>query len=65
METTHQDFISEYEITPYTLMVLPIHYGTKVYSRIIELEDDFISPFKPMDIMKKSCEYFGASYEGL
>ena len=64
MKVTHQSLIEEYEITPYTLMVLPINYGSKIYSRIIELEDDFITPFKPIDIINKSCEYFGSNYEG-
>ena len=46
------------------LVILPVNYGSKIYSQIIELEAEFISPFKPMEIIKKSCEYFGASYEG-
>ncbi|MGM9956220.1 MAG: competence protein ComK, partial [Peribacillus sp.] len=50
MNESTQGLIEEYEITPYTLMVMPINYGSKIYSRIIELEDEFISPFKPLDI---------------
>ena len=64
MRFTHESLIEEYEITPYTLAILPVNYGSKVYSRIIELEAEFISPFKPIEIINKSCEYFGASYEG-
>lgn len=64
MRFTHESLIEEYEITPYTLAILPVNYGSKVYSRIIELEAEFISPFKPIEIIHKSCEYFGASYEG-
>lgn len=64
MRFTHERLIEEYEITPYTLAILPVNYGNKVYSRILELEGEFISPFKPIDIINKSCEYFGASYEG-
>ncbi|MGE7601980.1 competence protein ComK [Peribacillus sp. NPDC097675] len=64
MKESCTGIIEEYEITPYTLMVMPINYGSKIYSRIIELEDEFISPFKPLDIIKKSCEYFGSSYGG-
>ncbi|MGE8205159.1 competence protein ComK [Heyndrickxia sp. NPDC080065] len=56
--------IEEYEISPYTMAILPITYGSKLYSEIWELENRFISPFKPLDIVKKSCEYFGSSYEG-
>ena len=43
---------------------MPVNYGSKIYSRIIELEAEFISPFKPIEIINRSCEYFGASYEG-
>ncbi|GIN37953.1 competence protein ComK [Heyndrickxia oleronia] len=56
--------IEEYEISPYTMAIFPMLYGSKVYSEILEVENQFISPFKPLDIVKKSCQYFGASYEG-
>ena len=59
-----ENLVDEYEITPYTLAILPIKYGSKIYSRIIELENDFISPVKPIEIINRSCEYFGASYAG-
>lgn len=56
--------IDEYEINPNTMAVMPLAYGSKIYSQIWELEDEFISPFKPIDIIKKSCTFFGSSYEG-
>ncbi|GIN84070.1 competence transcription factor [Heyndrickxia sporothermodurans] len=56
--------IEEYEISPYTMVVLPMQYGSKLYSEVIEVVDSFISPFKPIEIVKKSCDYFGSSYEG-
>lgn len=56
--------IEEYEISPYTMFIKPLEYGSKLYSQIYEMEDEFTSPFKPMDIIKKSCEYFSSSYEG-
>lgn len=56
--------IEEYEVNPYTMFITPIEYGSKVYSKIYELYDEFISPFKPIDIIKKSCEYFSSSFEG-
>ncbi|MFD2443135.1 competence protein ComK [Bacillus sp. CGMCC 1.16607] len=57
-------FIEEYEINPCTMLIIPHVYGSKIYSKIIELEDEIISPFKPIDIIKASCEFFGSSYEG-
>ncbi|MDZ5470239.1 competence protein ComK [Bacillus sp. 31A1R] len=56
--------IEEYEINSSTLIIFPLKYGSKVYSKIIELEEEFISPFRPIDIIKKSCIFFGCSYEG-
>lgn len=44
MKENNQGIIEEYEITPHTLMVSPINYGSKIYSRIVEMEDEFISP---------------------
>lgn len=56
--------VEEYDITPYTFYIEPIQYGSKTYSKIIEWDTEYISPFKPIDIIKKSCRYFGSSYEG-
>lgn len=56
--------IEEYEVNPYTMFIKPVIYGSKVYSQIYELEDEYLSPFKPLDIIKKSCEYFSSSFEG-
>jgi competence protein ComK len=56
--------IEEYEVNPYTMFIKPVVYGSKVYSQIYELEDEYLSPFKPLDIIKKSCEYFSSSFEG-
>ncbi len=56
--------IEEYEVNPYTMFIKPIVYGSKIYSQIIEVEDEYLSPFKPLDIIKKSCDYFGCDYEG-
>lgn len=56
--------IDEYEINSCTMMISPTAYGSKTYSQIIELQDEFLSPFKPIEIIKKSCQYFGSSFEG-
>ncbi|WP_246483798.1 competence protein ComK [Heyndrickxia vini] len=59
-----EKIIEEFEISPFTMAILPITYGSKIYSEIIEVENRCISPFKPLEIVKNSCEYYGASYEG-
>ncbi|MDQ0214780.1 competence protein ComK [Oikeobacillus pervagus] len=56
--------VEEYEINPYTMIIMPFQYGSRVYSKIYELHDEYISPFKPLELVKKSCEYFGSSYQG-
>lgn len=56
--------IEEYEANPFTMMIMPIKYESNTYSKIVEFEDELISPLKPIDIIKKSCEYFGSSFEG-
>jgi competence protein ComK len=56
--------IEEYLINPFTMYIEPEMYGCKVYSKIYELEGNYVSPFKPFDIIKKSCEYFASSYAG-
>ncbi|CAG9609247.1 competence protein ComK [Pseudoneobacillus rhizosphaerae] len=56
--------IEEYIINQCTLLIMPEYYGSKIYSRIYELEDDFIVPFKPLDIVKASCQFYCSSYKG-
>lgn len=63
MERKNQ-LINEYEINNETMMILPILYGSKIFSKIIEINDECISPFKPFDIVKESCYIFGSSYDG-
>jgi competence protein ComK len=56
--------IEEYEINSSTVVLLPLTYGSKVFTKIYEMEDESISPFKPIDIIKESCFNFGSNYEG-
>jgi competence protein ComK len=56
--------IEEYEVNPFTMFIKPIVYGSKIYSEIFEVEDEFLSPFKPLELIKSSCEYYGCDYEG-
>jgi competence protein ComK len=58
-----QPQIEEYEINTCTMFVEPVIYGGKIFSRAVEIEDEFLSPFKPLDIIKAGCVYFGVDYE--
>lgn len=53
-----------YEVNPCTMFIKPEIYGSKIYSQIVEIEDELLSPFKPTEIIKRSCEYFGNTFEG-
>ncbi|WP_077211131.1 competence protein ComK [Bacillus dakarensis] len=63
MDQTHH-LVDKYEINSSTMTVMPLSYGSKVYSKIFEFEAEFISPFKPLEIIKESCGFFGSSFEG-
>lgn len=57
-------FVEDYEISTFTMMIQPVFNGDEVYSKISELEDELLLPCKPIDVVKKSCEYYGSSFEG-
>lgn len=63
MEHSRQ-LIEEYEVNSSTMVIMPIHYGSKIFSKIFEFEGEYISPFKPIQVIKDSCEFFGSSFEG-
>ncbi|CAH2713537.1 hypothetical protein BACCIP111895_00673 [Neobacillus rhizosphaerae] len=58
-----QKQIEDYEVNSCTMFIQPVEYGSKTYSLIYEVEDEFLSPVKPLEIIKNSCDYFGANYE--
>ena len=64
MKETQLSFLTEYEINPYTMAILPKEYGSKLYSEILEVEDQYLSPFKPLTLIKTSCQFFGSSFNG-
>jgi len=54
----------DYIIGPDTMLILPLLKDQQIYSRIIEMNEEFICAKKPLDIIKNSCIYYGASFEG-
>ncbi|MDP4161992.1 MAG: competence protein ComK [Bacillota bacterium] len=56
--------IEGYEVNPWTMFIKPVKYEGRTCSHIVELEGDFLCPSTPTDIIRRSCEYFGASFEG-
>ncbi|MFD1739145.1 competence protein ComK [Bacillus salitolerans] len=56
--------LKEYEISPYTMAVLPEVTERGLYSRIMEIETSYIVAMKPIEIMDRSCRFFGSSLQG-
>jgi competence protein ComK len=64
METNVISRREDYEISPFTFAVMPVEYGSKTYSKIIEFDDEILVPLRPSEVVKSSCDYFGADYPG-
>ena len=57
--------VEDYEINPNTLYVRPIVFKGEFYSFVHESDGgEYITPCKPIDVVKRSCEFFGYDYEG-
>jgi len=56
--------VKEYEANPYTMAFLPLKVESKLHSIVIETEREMIVPVKPMDLVNRSCQYFGSSFKG-
>lgn len=59
-----QRLLNKYEINPLTMAICPVNYGSKLYSKILEIDDEYISPLTPLQIIKEACGYFGVPYKG-
>lgn len=62
MAIDEQELVQDYEINPFTMMILPYEMGNKTYSQIIEFEKIYISPIKPTELVKRGCEYNLSDY---
>jgi len=63
MKSLKQKRIEEYEINSCTMFLQPVDYGSRIFTQVFEVEDEFISPFKPLEVVKNSCDYYGCDYE--
>ena len=50
-----------YEVNDDTLAILPYDEG---YTRVVEMDDEYIVKETPYEVMEHSCEYFGSSFDG-
>lgn len=55
--------IKDYIINSCTRYIMPVEYGDRLYSLIGEIDDEFLCPAKSINIIKKSCAYYGVDYE--
>jgi competence protein ComK len=55
--------LEEYEVNSFTMLLEPVQYGSKLFTKVIEISDEFLVPLKPLDVIKNSCKYFGVDYE--
>ncbi|WP_235846925.1 competence protein ComK [Neobacillus soli] len=58
-----KNVIHDYEVNSCTMFLKPVEYGGKIYTLIVEIKDEFLSPLKPLDIIKNSCKYYGVDYD--
>ncbi|WP_368650338.1 competence transcription factor ComK [Bacillus inaquosorum] len=56
--------LESYEVNGATIAVLPEEIDGKIYSKIIEKDCVFYVSMKPLQIVDRSCRFFGSSYAG-
>jgi competence protein ComK len=55
----------DYEINKYTMLIMAEYtVDHAVISKVFETEEVFYVLLKPMEIIERSCAYFGSSYKG-
>jgi competence protein ComK len=57
-------FIREYEVNRYTMAVLPERKDEHFFSRVMEVDGEYIVAMKPIEIIERSCKFFGSSLQG-
>lgn len=66
MKTRFVKAVVDFEVNPSTMAVIgeKINNDLPVYSRVLEVEDEFFVKMKPTLVMDRSCRYFGSSLKG-
>jgi len=58
--------LTEYEVNKSTMAIIPeFTVDLAVISKVYETDDNFYVLMKPLEIIERSCAYFGSSYKGL
>jgi competence protein ComK len=56
--------LDEFIVSRYTMAILPHHFHEHRYSKVIEEDGEYIVKMKPLDIIARSCHYYGSSLKG-
>lgn len=54
----------KYNVNRFTMAILPLEEGDSTYSKVLETDKEIIVKAKPLELIDRSCRYFGSSYEG-
>jgi competence protein ComK len=56
--------LDDFIVSRYTIAILPHHLSELCYSKVIEEDGEYIVKRKPIDIIERSCHYYGSSLKG-
>lgn len=56
--------IDEIDFDPLVMAVIPIKYGSKIFSKILKMDNEHIFPLRPLEVIKRSCQYYASSFNG-
>ncbi|MGM7719387.1 competence protein ComK [Metabacillus sp. Hm71] len=57
-----KNVLEDYIINRFTMAIIPD--SNRMYSEVIEYEEEVVVHKRPMEIIDQSCRYFGSSYSG-
>jgi competence protein ComK len=64
LNPNNDEIRKSYEVNSSTIAVLPLQKEKNIYSQVIETDKTFQVKMKPMQIIDRSCRYYGSSYAG-
>jgi competence protein ComK len=56
--------LDQFIISRYTMAILPHHLHGNSYAKVVEEDGEYVVKMRPLDIVKRSCNYYGASFRG-
>lgn len=59
-----KNILNEYEISPYTMAILPEVTAKGLHSIVKEIDREYHVKMKPIEIINRSCHFFGSSLKG-